>query len=127
MEFFIPNIWRKQGDDNKQMSGGVFDPLEGTEFDVLYMTSTQRAVDTYRNFVEGGVARELARAVLPVSLYTEFYFTMDLHNLMHFLSLRLHEHAQPEIRRYAEDILYAITPVVPTSLRVWKELNGYSS
>lgn len=124
MEFFIPDIWRQQGDGNKQMSGGTFNPLDGAEFDVLYMTSIERAVDIYRNFVGSGMARELARAVLPVSLYTEFYFTMDLHNLMHFLGLRLHEHAQPEIRRYAEDIVYAITPVIPTTLKIWKELNG---
>ena len=55
-----------------------------------------------------GIARELARSVLPVNIYTEFYWSLDLHNLLHFLNLRTDEHAQYEIREYATIILNEI-------------------
>jgi thymidylate synthase (FAD) len=60
------------------------------------------AFATYERLVELGVARELARAVLPVGAYTEFYWTVNARALMNFLSLRNSENAQREIRRYAE-------------------------
>jgi thymidylate synthase (FAD) len=60
------------------------------------------AYSTYEALVEAGVARELARAVLPVGAYTEFYWTINARSLMNFLSLRAAEAAQREIRRYAE-------------------------
>ncbi|MDR2701458.1 MAG: FAD-dependent thymidylate synthase, partial [Spirochaetaceae bacterium] len=56
----------------------------------------------YARLVENGLARELARINLPLSLYTEWYWQIDLHNLFHFLELRLDPHAQKEIRLYAE-------------------------
>jgi thymidylate synthase (FAD) len=62
----------------------------------------QTAYDTYQRLVDLGVARELARCVLPVGAYTEFYWTVNARSLMNFLSLRASEHAQREIRRYAE-------------------------
>jgi thymidylate synthase (FAD) len=60
-----------------------------------------------------GIARELARAVLPVSFYTQWYWKIDLHNLMHFLALRLDPHAQYEIRCYAQEILKIVQAWVP--------------
>ena len=60
---------------------------------------------TLKNPAYTGIARELARAVLPVNYYTQFYWKIDLHNLLHFLSLRADDHAQYEIRVYAETIL----------------------
>ena len=62
----------------------------------------EHAFATYESLVEAGVARELARCVLPVGAYTEFYWTVNARSLMNFLSLRASEHAQREIRRYAE-------------------------
>ncbi len=74
--------------------------------------------------LEQGVSRELARTVLPVSLYTEFYGTVNLHNLLHFLELRLHDHAQPEIREYANQIHDKISYLFPSTFAAWKELRG---
>jgi thymidylate synthase (FAD) len=64
----------------------------------------EAAFDAYQRLVDQGVARELARAVLPVGAYTEFYWTVNARALMNFVSLRNHESAQREIRRYAEAV-----------------------
>ncbi len=62
------------------------------------------AYETYERLVEAGVARELARSAIPVGAYTEFYWTVNARALMNFVSLRAHESAQREIRRYAEAV-----------------------
>ena len=59
---------------------------------------------TYERILSAGISREIARGVLPLNIYTKFVWKMDLHNLMHFLDLRLDSHAQEEIRDYAEVI-----------------------
>ena len=64
----------------------------------------EHAFATYERLVEAGVARELARAVMPVGAYTEFYWTVNARALMNFVALRAHENAQREIRRYAEAV-----------------------
>src|SRR5260370_28859692 len=63
--------------------------------------------------LEKGVARELARIGLPLNVYTEWYWKIDLHNLLHFLSLRMDPHAQQEIRDYANVMFALIQPIVP--------------
>ena len=63
-----------------------------------------QAFETYERLVEAGVARELARSVMPVGAYTEFYWTVNARALMNFVSLRASETAQREIRRYAEAV-----------------------
>jgi thymidylate synthase (FAD) len=64
----------------------------------------EHAYSTYERLVEAGVAREVARSVLPVGAYTEFYWTVNARSLMNFVSLRASETAQREIRRYAEAV-----------------------
>jgi thymidylate synthase (FAD) len=76
------------------------DVAESTREELMQVYET--AFATYERLVELGVARELARAVLPVGAYTEFYWTVNARALMNFLSLRNSENAQREIRRYAE-------------------------
>ncbi len=68
-----------------------------------------------------GVARELARAVLPVGGYTEFVWSQNLHNMLHFLALRIDPHAQWEIRQYAEAVLQLIRPVAPVAIEAWED------
>jgi len=67
----------------------------------------------YEALMEKGVAREIARIGLPVSVYTEWYWKIDLHNLLHFLSLRMDSHAQQEIQDYATAMFNLIQPIVP--------------
>ena len=70
---------------------------------------------------DDGVARELARMVLPLSTYTEFYWKCDLHNLMHFLTLRADSHAQREIRVYAERMVKILEDWVPLTAEAWRD------
>ncbi len=75
---------------------------------------------TYEHLIANGVPRELARIVLPVATYSHMFATVDLLNLLKFLSLRTHEHAQYEIRVYAEAMAKLIEPVVPVALAAWR-------
>jgi thymidylate synthase (FAD) len=76
---------------------------------------------TYEGMIEGGIARELARMNLPVSLYTEWYWQIDLHNLFHFLLIRLDDHAQYEIREYAKALAQCAKAVAPIAYEAWEE------
>jgi len=77
------------------------------------------AGDTYGWLIENDVARELARIDLPVSTYTQWYWKIDLHNLLHFLTLRVDPHAQYEIRAFAEVIAGIVKRVAPLSYEAW--------
>jgi thymidylate synthase (FAD) len=76
--------------------------------------------------VAKGVARELARIALPVNVYTEWYWKIDLHNLFHFLSLRMDEHAQKEIRDYATAMFSLIKPIVPIAAEAFLDYQLHS-
>jgi thymidylate synthase (FAD) len=75
----------------------------------------EQAYATYERLVEQGIAREVARAVLPVGAYTEFYWTINARSLMNFVSLRAAETAQREIRRYAEAVEALFAEAMPVT------------
>jgi thymidylate synthase (FAD) len=75
--------------------------------------------EVYNQLLDDSMPREIARGVLPFNTYSEMYATVDLHNLLHFLRLRLDQHAQYEIRVYAEAILDLIRAVVPETVTAW--------
>ena len=81
---------------------------------------------SYQQMLDDGIARELARINLPLSLYTEWYWQMDLHNLLHFLALRMDSHAQWEIRQYADVIAEITRKVAPAAYKSFENhiLNG---
>jgi len=116
-EMFVPKVVAVQSEENKQ--GRVIHPdYGGTNHDVLKAIITKANTTAYTHYemlLEAGVARELARGVLPVNIYTKFVWKMDLHNLMHFLDLRLDPHAQQEIRDYAEVIEKLVALYFPIS------------
>ena len=85
--------------------------------------ANERAYETYAGLLEMGVAKELARSVLPVSMYTQFYWTVNARALMNFLSLRTHETAQRDIRFYADAVYALVAPVMPVTFESW-EKNG---
>jgi thymidylate synthase (FAD) len=84
---------------------------------------SENGFDLYRKHLEAGVPRELARCLLGLNTYSHMFATVDLHNLFHFLNLRLHSHSQYEIRVYAEAMLQLIEPIVPVTVAAWKENN----
>jgi thymidylate synthase (FAD) len=96
--------WRRQAQDNKQGSSGLFPMAEGEKFSVAEQELHRLSKEVYQQRLDAGVAREQARKDLPLSTYTEAFWQIDLHNLLHFLALRMDSHAQLEIRRYAETI-----------------------
>ncbi|MFQ3547933.1 MAG: FAD-dependent thymidylate synthase [Termitinemataceae bacterium] len=113
-EFYIPapDDIALQSTDNKQgrSSEPVAPELAETVQDLLRL-GQKEAYEDYQRLVDQGIARELARINLPLALYTEWYWQMDLHNLFHFLKLRLDAHAQKEIREYAR-VMFDITKQV---------------
>jgi thymidylate synthase (FAD) len=96
-----PGAWRSQSISNRQGSEGSV-PLEtGEKLSATEQEFQRQARAVYHERLTAGVAREQARKDLPLSTYTEAYWKIDLHNLLHFLGLRMHETAQEEIRSYA--------------------------
>jgi thymidylate synthase (FAD) len=116
-DFYIPSQEdiALQSQDNKQ--GRSDEPVSeetAQQIRKLLEKGQKEAYQSYIQLVEQGLARELARINLPLSLYTEWYWQMDLHNLFHFLKLRLDLHAQKEIRAYAKvmfDIANTVAPL----------------
>lgn len=119
-EFYVPaaDDVALQSTDNKQgRSEDSVDPAYVQHVRQLLEKGQQNAYDTYTELVDSGLAREIARVNLPLSLYTEIYWQCDLHNLMHFLKLRLDGHAQKEIRDYAKVILDLTKKVAPMAMQ----------
>jgi thymidylate synthase (FAD) len=96
--------WRRQSADNRQGSSGFLSRAEGEGLSAAEIELQNVARRTYEARLAAGVAREQARKDLPLSTYTEAYWKVDLHNLLHFLQLRMDDHAQEEIRVYAATI-----------------------
>lgn len=131
-EFYIPNVEdiATQSKDNKQGRADVLDREQALEVQRILMNDATRSYETYEKLINTnisgevlddeneGIARELARINLSLNYYTEWYWKIDLLNLLKFLRLRSHHHAQLEIRRYAEvmmDILKLWMPMTYNS------------
>jgi thymidylate synthase (FAD) len=119
----MPNAWREQASSNRQGSSGFLEVEIGESLTQREREFQKAARDLYEERLAKGVAREQARKDLPLSTYTEAYWKIDLHNLLHFLSLRMDSHAQLEIRSYAvaigEQIVSKWCPLV------WEAFNDY--
>lgn len=96
-----PGGWRLQSVSNRQGSADTIPPEAGERLSQEESGLLRRAREVYEARLAAGVAREQARKDLPLSTYTEAYWKIDLHNLLHFIDLRMDEHAQQEIRTYA--------------------------
>jgi thymidylate synthase (FAD) len=96
--------WRLQATTNRQGSEGTLDHDLGEEFTQDESKLHDFSREIYNKRIEAGVAREQARKDLPLATYTEAYWKIDLHNLLHFLALRMETNAQLEIRKYSEII-----------------------
>ena len=122
-EFYLPEIdqIRAQSKTNKQGRGEVIEDAD------LYRRHMRQAmlesVAQYERCISAGMARELARIVLPVALYSEMVATVDLNNLFKFLVLRQDEHAQWEIRQFANAIADMIAPLVPMCWQAFKAVS----
>ncbi len=121
---YIPDLehLNYQSEDNKQGRTNESMPQEESlKIQSLIAEDQRRAFETYHTLLESDLAREIARINLPLSMYTQWYWQMDLHNLLHFLALRLDSHAQWEIRVYAEEIFKIVKLVTPITAAAFEE------
>ena len=126
-EFYIPTAWRAQDIKNKQ--GSVSTPkLDHAALTAVYQSQIDSSKEAYNKLLAAGVAREMARMVLPVGLYTEFYWTINARSLMNFIQLRADVHAQWEIQQFAEALADVFAEKMPWAwaaflAHVWKGQN----
>ncbi|HVZ95202.1 MAG TPA: FAD-dependent thymidylate synthase [Phycisphaerales bacterium] len=120
--FYHPGLEsvRKQSLSNRQGGDQPIDAATAQEF-LAYLDRSEKLHAEYLAQAEKGVARELARIALPQSLYTEWYWKCDLHNILRFLSLRMDAHAQQEIRDYACAMAALIEPIVPVTMEAFRD------
>jgi thymidylate synthase (FAD) len=120
--FYRPDLEsvRKQSKSNRQGGDEPIDVGTAEEFMKL-LENAEHLYKDYLSLTEKGVARELARAALPVSVYTEWYWKCDLHNIFHFLSLRMDPHAQWEIQVFAKAMYELLKPIVPVSAEAFED------
>jgi len=123
-EFYVPNHDNvgTQSSDNKQMRdiGGDL-PRDADMFCEALQWHSEEGFRQYKIALESGIPRELARCFLGINAYSHMFATVDLHNLFHFLRLRMHDHSQYEIQVYAEALLKLIAPIVPDAVVAFKE------
>ncbi len=124
-EFYLPRAedLALQDNQNRQGRGDSLDAEQAAEVLSLLKHDAMHNHAQYERLLEHhGLSRELARMTLPVSWYTQWYWKIDLHNLLHFLSLRMDRHAQYEIRVYADTIGSLVADWVPL---VWEAFADY--
>jgi thymidylate synthase (FAD) len=120
-EFFVPppaDVRTQVGKPGSYSFEPVDDKLAEETIEMIAGVN-ERAYAVYSHLVGRGVAKELARVVLPVSMYTQFYWTVNARSLMNFLSLRTHETAQLDIRRYAVDVEKIFAETMPITYGAW--------
>ena len=123
-EFYLPRAedLAVQSTNNKQGRGDVLSPEVAAEVLTLLRRDAVQTYGTYERLLEDHqLARELARMNLPVNYYTQWYWKTDLHNLLHFLSLRMDPHAQYEIRVYGEAIARFVRAWVPLCYEAFED------
>ncbi|MEY3386437.1 MAG: hypothetical protein RIR53_1248 [Bacteroidota bacterium] len=123
-EFYLPDSdqVRAQSSMNKQgRADTAFDPAEAERIRSVMSSTQQHLYDEYQQLLSTDLAREIARINLPVSNYTEWYWKIDLHNLFHFLRLRIDPHAQYEIRVYGEAMAEIAKAAVPLAYEAFED------
>jgi thymidylate synthase (FAD) len=121
-EFYFPSEFRAQDRSNRQGS------LQSSSLDQkrmldIYDKAIKSAYASYKELLDAGAAREMARMVLPVSQYTQFHWTINARSLLNFINLRADSHAQWEIRRYAEAIQEIFKGKMPWTWEAYSKLN----
>ena len=132
IEFYVPKDFRTQHKSNRQSSNlDKINPTLNCDFwsgdataSEIYQEACNEALSIYNSLVESGICREQARGVLPQTMYTEYYATANLNNILKFISLRIHEGAQWEIKQLALGMLEIVSSLWPETIKVYKEINN---
>ena len=126
-EFYEPTEFRKQSDDNKQASEGQFEKSEyDYQFvDINWTNAHEICVSAYKQLIEIGMAKEQARCILPLTLYTEVYWTASFQAIMNFIELRNEKTSQIEIQEYAKVLLELMHDTFPKITEIWAEAHNW--
>ena len=127
LEFYVPKAYRQQAETNRQASTDdlVEETKDGKNIHDLVSAHTSGAFKFYEDLIKQGVAREQARMVLPQNMYTEMYATVNLHNLIHFVELRIHPGAQWEIQQYALKLLDLAEEAAPYAIKAIRKSRNW--
>lgn len=122
-DFYVPAIWRKQAESNKQASEGQLEAAASSDLTGKLIAHYEQGFNLYQEALEAGVSKEMARLFLPgFSVYYTWVTKVDAHNLMHFLRLRMAEDAQYEIRVYAQAIYeHFFKPTLPWTAEAFEQ------
>ena len=119
-EFYEPTEFRKQSDDNKQASDGlVDDQIRAT---MMWRDAQSKSIEVYKELLEMGMAREQARSILPLTLYTKVWWTASFQSIMNFIELRDEKTSQVEIQEYARALKKIILTLFPETTKLWSEI-----
>ncbi len=124
-EFYVPSVWRKQSEDNKQASEGELDDLQQKRMNMTYNVFMNNVEMAYETMINAGVAKEQARILLPLSQYTEVYWTASFQAIMNFIELRNEKTSQWEIQEYAKVLLDLMFDVYPETTKLWSEAHNW--
>lgn len=133
LRFYEPLMFRTQHESNRQASNedDVANPTIAPQFIDSYISAADavktwhnQSLDFFNKLIDAGVCREQARGVLPQNLYTEYYGTVNLNNLLKFIDLRTHEGAQWEIQKVAEACLDIATELFPVTVNAYRKIRN---
>ena len=119
-DFYMPKDFRAQSDDNKQASEGLVD--DQNKALQLWKEAQQNSIKAYENMIEMGMAKEQARSILPLTVYTEVWWTASFQSIMNFIELRDEATAQVEIQEYAKALKGVMLDVFPETAKLWQEV-----
>ena len=119
-EFYQPTEFRKQSEDNKQASDGLVDKQAYAKR--TWEIGQREAISAYEDLLEMGVAREQARSILPLTVYTKVWWTASFQSVMNFIELRDEPTAQVEIQEYARALKEIMLEVFPETTKIWSEI-----
>jgi len=121
-DYYVPEVWRKQSEDNKQASEGVLNNLQQKRMRQIYNSFLNDVERTYETMVNSGMAKEQARVVLPLSQYTQVWWTASFQSVMNFIELRDEKTAQVEIQEYARCLKKIMLETFPETTKLWSEV-----
>jgi thymidylate synthase (FAD) len=124
-DFYTPDVWRKQSEDNKQASEGVLDELQQKRMTSTYNEYMRQVEMAYDRMIDAGMAKEQARIILPLNQYTEVYWTASFQSIMNFIELRNEKTSQWEIQEYAKALLECTSNTFPKITEIWAEAHGW--
>jgi len=118
-EFYEPTEFRKQSEDNKQASDGLID--EQVEATMYWRTTQNNTIETYNKLLDMGMAKEQARSILPLTVYTKVWWTASFQSIMNFIELRDEKTSQVEIQEYAKALKEIMLQTFPETTKLWLE------